>query len=173
MYVIKPIASRNFANKLWNAGRYLLGNLASLSDEERASLAVTGPMEAKYLASLPVPEQYVISKLHALVESTTAGLEAYKIADVGFEIYQFLWNEYADWFIEVSKTRFSAGGGTDTVNALQTLRVLVYVFDTYLRLLHPFMPFVTEALWQEVSNTLICVGTRRCFLFMHTSRSLN
>ena len=69
---------------------------------------------------------------------------------VGFDIYQFLWNEYADWFIEVSKTRFEAGGGTDPAAATQARRVLVYVFDTCLRLLHPFMPFVTEALWQEV-----------------------
>ena len=149
----KVEANRNFANKLWNAGRYLLGNLGSLSDEERASLAVEGPMTAEMLAVLPVPEQYVVSKLHELVEGVTEGLETYNMADVGFDIYQFLWNEYADWFIEVSKTRFEAGGGTDPAAATQARRVLVYVFDTCLRLLHPFMPFVTEALWQELPRS--------------------
>ena len=84
-----------------------------LGDEERAALAVEGPMSAETLAELPVPEQYIVSKLHELVESCTEGLEAYNMADAGFDIYQFLWNEYADWFIEVSKTRFEAGGGDD------------------------------------------------------------
>jgi len=143
----KVEANRNFANKLWNAGRYLVGNLAGLDPEQKASLARSGPLTATELAALPVPERYIVSRCHELVEKVTAGLEAYEMSEVGFLIYQFLWDEYADWYIECSKTRM---GDADSKASFEARQVLVYVFDTCLRLLHPFMPYVTEALWQEL-----------------------
>ena len=88
-----------------NSGRYLLGNLQSLDKEDFDALAVEGPMGPEELAELPLPERYIISKCHALTAEVTAGLEAYNMADAGQQIYQFLWDEYADWYIESSKTR--------------------------------------------------------------------
>ena len=88
-------ANRNFANKLWNAGKYLSNVLSSISEEDRASLAVTGPMTAVELASLPVAERYIVSRCHVLVEQVTSALEAYSFGDAGRQIYEFLWDEYA------------------------------------------------------------------------------
>eukprot|EP00611_Tribonema_gayanum_P024659 TRINITY_DN5492_c0_g2_i2.p1 TRINITY_DN5492_c0_g2~~TRINITY_DN5492_c0_g2_i2.p1 ORF type:complete len:812 (-),score=334.59 TRINITY_DN5492_c0_g2_i2:58-2274(-) len=142
-------ASRNFANKLWNAGRYLLGNLKDVPSAELAALAVTGPMGADELARLPLPERHIVSRCHQLVARVTAGLGGYDMGDTGRLIYEFLWDEFADWYIEASKVRM---GDQSSVEAQTARRVLVYVFDTCLRLLHPFMPFVTEALWQQLPH---------------------
>ena len=98
-------ANRNFANKLWNAGKYLQNVLAAVPAEGRAQLAVTGPMSAAEMAALPVAERYIVSRCHGLVTEVTASLEAYSFGDAGRQIYEFLWDEYADWYIEVSKTR--------------------------------------------------------------------
>jgi valyl-tRNA synthetase len=81
----------------------------------------------------------------------TAGLEAYNMADAGEQIYKFLWDEYADWYIESSKTRM-VGDASSAETQARTRRVLTYVFDTCLRLLHPFMPYVTEILYQQVTK---------------------
>ncbi|CBJ31846.1 Valine--tRNA ligase [Ectocarpus siliculosus] len=147
-----------FANKLWNAGRFLLGNLKGLGEGEREALAVTGPMTAEELETLALPERYIVSKCHRLVEGVTTGLQGYDMGDAGKNIYEFLWDEYADWYIEASKTRigsFAAGGDGEEgeARARSSRRTLVYVFDTCLRLLHPFMPFITEALWQQLPRT--------------------
>ncbi|CAN0252866.1 unnamed protein product, partial [Hapterophycus canaliculatus] len=88
---------RFFANKLWNAGRFLLGNLKGLGEEEREALAVTGPMTAEELETLALPERYIVSKCHRLVEDVTKGLQGYDMGDAGKNIYEFLWDEYADW----------------------------------------------------------------------------
>ncbi|CAM9542848.1 unnamed protein product [Pylaiella littoralis] len=151
--------NRFFANKLWNAARFLLGNLKELSSKERDALAVAGPMTAEELETLALPERYIVSKCHRLVEDVTQGLQGYDMGDAGKNIYEFLWDEYADWYIEASKTRVgnfaAAADGKDaeeeaTARARSSRRTLVYVFDTCLRLLHPFMPFITEALWQQL-----------------------
>ncbi|CAM9720753.1 unnamed protein product [Ectocarpus fasciculatus] len=147
-----------FANKLWNAGRFLLGNLKGLGEGEREALAVTGPMTAEELETLALPERYIVSKCHRLVEGVTTGLQGYDMGDAGKNIYEFLWDEYADWYIEASKTRIgsfaaAADGEEGEARARSSRRTLVYVFDTCLRLLHPFMPFVTEALWQQLPRT--------------------
>jgi valyl-tRNA synthetase len=137
--------NRNFANKLWNAGKYLNIQLASLSPEERQALAVTKTMTLEEIQQLPLAERYIVSKCHELVESVTDALEAYSFGDAGRQIQEFLWDEYADWYIEVSKTRSTSDNVTDADNAK---KILVYVWDRCMRLLHPFMPFLTETLWQ-------------------------
>ncbi|CAM9653610.1 unnamed protein product [Chrysoparadoxa australica] len=145
----KVESNRNFANKLWNAGRYLVGNLKDVEASELASLPVTGPMTAEELAQLPLPERHIVSKCHLLVETVTAGVEAYSLGDAGRQIYEFLWDEYADWYIEASKTRRAMSPEVSKASR----RVLVYVFDTCLRLLHPYMPYVTEVLWQQIPHS--------------------
>ena len=97
--------------------------------------------------SLPLPELYIISACHQLIEKVTDSLERYDLGDAGRQIYEFLWDEYADWYIEISKTRMR-----DPATAVMARRVLVYVWERCLRLLHPFMPFLTETLWQQLPH---------------------
>ncbi|KAI0561841.1 valine--tRNA ligase [Gracilaria domingensis] len=140
-------SNRNFANKLWNASRFIIGNLNSISDEERKQLAILAVSDfGGGIAHLPLPERYILSKLHILVDTVTNGLDTLTFGDAGRQIYEFLWDEFADWYVETAKTRFF---GSDADAARHTRATLVYVMDTCLRLLHPFMPFVTEAIWHR------------------------
>ncbi|KAM3569768.1 hypothetical protein VYU27_008148, partial [Nannochloropsis oceanica] len=135
-------------------------NLKGLPTEEFKSLAVTPEtkMTRQEIEALPLPERYIISLAHELVSKVTSGLEDYDMGDAGQLVYQFLWDEYADWYIEASKTRMSSppssppSSSTSSSPPATTRRVLVYVFDTCLRLLHPFMPYITEVLWQELPH---------------------
>lgn len=145
----KVTANRNFANKLWNTGRFLIMGLQELRAEDRQALAVVGSMGAEELAALPLPERWVVSRVHGLVSEVTAQLEAYDFGPAGMSIYSFLWDEYADWYLEISKRRIASG---DPQAATQARRTLVYVLDSCLRLLHPFMPFITEELWQRLPH---------------------
>lgn len=143
----KVETNRNFANKLWNASRYIVGNLKGLTKKERQELAraaLDGPADRGY--NLPLPERFIIARLHILVRSVSDGLESLSFGDAGRLIQEFLWDEFADWYVEISKTRLYS----DDEDARQYARwTLVYVMDTCLRLLHPFMPYVTEAIWHR------------------------
>jgi valyl-tRNA synthetase len=149
----KVEANRNFANKLWNCCKFVTGNaLKGIGEDEWSSLAVSGTMSREEFDALPIPEKYIVSKCHALVASVTADIESYQqLGAAGSKVYEFLWDQFADWYIEISKTRLyeTAGGGGDE-EARRTRRVLVYVLDTSLRLLHPYMPYVTEQLWHHL-----------------------
>jgi valyl-tRNA synthetase len=122
---------RNFANKLWNATRFILMNLQGYSPAERVS------------DTLAVEDRWIISRLATTANAVTAALEAYKFADVAKLIYEFAWSEFCDWYIEMSKARRSDP-------ACQ--RVLVGVLDGILRLVHPVMPFVAESLWEALGE---------------------
>lgn len=145
----KVEANRNFANKLWNACRFALGNLEGISEAERTELAAVAISDfgsEESVASLPLAERYIVSKLHILVDAVGGGLETLEFGDVGRRIYEFLWDEFADWYVEASKPRINGG---DEASAKTCRATLVYVLDTCLRLLHPFMPYVTEAVWHR------------------------
>ena len=144
--------NRNFANKLWNCCKFVTGNaLKGIPEPELRNLAVTGPMSTEEFNTLLLPEKYIVSKCHSLVDSVTTDLEKYQLGAAGSKVYDFLWDEYADWYIEISKTRLYEGaGGGDENEARAARRVLVYILDTSLRLLHPYMPFVTEQLWHHL-----------------------
>jgi len=148
-------ANRNFANKLWNSAKFVTENaLKDISDEELAELSVKGPIEMEEYDSMLLPERYIVSKCHTLVASVTEQIEKYQLGGAGSLIYAFFWDDFADWYIEISKTRLYEGlGGTDELEAKKARRVLVYVLDTCLRLLHPYMPFVTEHLWHHLPRT--------------------
>jgi len=145
-------ANRNFANKLWNCCKFVTGNaLRDATDDELTALGVTGPIEQEEFDSLSLPERYIISKCHSLVESVTNDIENYQLGAAGSKVYEFLWDQYADWYVEISKTRLyegAGGGGEEEIRAAR--RVLVYVLDSSLRLLHPYMPYVTEKLWHHL-----------------------
>jgi valyl-tRNA synthetase len=148
----KVEANRNFCNKLWNACKFVTGNaLKDVSGEDLDNLAVTGPMSKEEFDSLALPERYIVSKCHALVESVTQDIESYALGAAGGKMYEFVWDQFADWYIEISKTRLYKGAGSTGVEEQrQAQRVLVYVLDTSLRLLHPYMPYVTEHLWHHL-----------------------
>eukprot|EP00544_Gedaniella_sp_CCMP2646_P006084 CAMPEP_0202496132 /NCGR_PEP_ID=MMETSP1361-20130828/19001_1 /ASSEMBLY_ACC=CAM_ASM_000849 /TAXON_ID=210615 /ORGANISM="Staurosira complex sp., Strain CCMP2646" /LENGTH=994 /DNA_ID=CAMNT_0049127377 /DNA_START=8 /DNA_END=2992 /DNA_ORIENTATION=+ len=145
-------ANRNFANKLWNCCKFVTGNaLRDLSDEEMSSLGVDGPIGKEEFDTLSLPERYIVSKCHELVASVTEDIEKYQLGAAGSKVYEFLWDQYADWYIEISKTRlYESVGGDSEEEARAARRVLVYVLDTSLRLLHPYMPYVTEQLWHHL-----------------------
>lgn len=148
--VEKIEASRNFANKLWNACRFILQNLDSISDSERARLAdvALSDFGTSALNVLPLPERYILSRLNRLVAAVSDALNTLSFGDAGRQIYEFLWDEFAAWYLEGSKTRLY--GDVNEEMAATARTTLVYVLDISMRLLHPFMPFVTEALWQRL-----------------------
>ncbi len=132
----KVKAARNFANKLWNASRFILMNL---SDEiEKPELPDTLLMEDKWL----------LSKYNTVVKTVNDNLESFELGVASQNLYDFIWDVFCDWYIEISKSRLSAGGET----SLNAQKVLVFVMSGILRLLHPFMPFITEEIWQAIPN---------------------
>eukprot|EP01038_Epipyxis_sp_PR26KG_P009137 gene9137-12323_t len=145
-------SNRNFVNKLWNAGKFLQLSLADTIDLQ--SYAVSSSMSEHEINQLAIPERYIISRCHELVNQVTISLDNLNFNDAGKSIFDFLWDEYADWYIEASKsrTKLNTQIENDKILKKQTLKVLVYVWDTCLRLLHPFMPFLTETLWQLIPH---------------------
>ena len=124
-------SSRNFANKLWNANRYILMNLG---DDEKA------PHIPENLA---VEDKWILSRFNALVKGVTEALEGFELGVAVQKLYDFIWDEFCDWYIELTKVRLnSEGEQKETAKA-----VLVYVMSNTLKLLHPFMPFITEEIW--------------------------
>ncbi len=126
--------SRNFANKLWNASRYILMNLPE--DMTKAVLPENLPIEDKWLLSL----------YNELVKDVTYNIDAYEFGIACGKVYDFIWDIYCDWYIELTKPRIAEGG--ETAKAAQN--VLVYVMAGLLKLLHPFMPYITEEIWQSM-----------------------
>jgi valyl-tRNA synthetase len=137
-YVERCEAMRNFANKLWNASRYVLMNL---KDEAKNEL----PAENLLAAA----DKWVLSKLNNLIREVTDNLDKYELGVAIQKIYDFLWDTYCDWYIELTKARLYSDDEAQKNTALQ---VLVYVLDQTLRLLHPFMPFITEEIWQSLPH---------------------
>ena len=138
-------ASRNFANKLWNASRFILMNLPDVEG---------------FIPGLPqtltTEDKWVLSKLNRLIKEVTDNLENFELGVAVSKLYDFIWDILCDWYIELTKARLSAGGET----ADNARHVLVYVMDNVLKLLHPVMPFITEEIWQalphEGETIMIC-----------------
>ncbi len=137
-YVERCEAMRNFANKLWNASRYVLMNLSEDTKNELPAAE-----------DLQIADKWVLSRLNTLIAEVTDNLEKYELGVAIQKIYDFLWDTYCDWYIELTKTRLYSDDAGQKNNALQ---VLVYVLDQTLRLLHPFMPFITEEIWQSLPH---------------------
>ncbi len=136
-YVEKCEAMRNFANKIWNASRYVLMNLTV--DEP-------GLPEA---SKLEIEDKWVLSQLNTLIREVTDNMDAYELGVASAKVYDFIWDTYCDWYIELTKARLY---GEDEESKRTAQQVLVYVLDQFLRLLHPFMPFITEEIWQAIPH---------------------
>ena len=137
-YVERCEAMRNFANKLWNASRYVMMNLDENSKNELPAAE-----------QLTIADKWVLSKLNSLIADVTENLEKYELGIAVSKVYDFLWDTYCDWYIELTKVRLYSEDPHQKQTALQ---VLVYVLDQTLRLLHPFMPFITEEIWQSIPH---------------------
>ena len=137
-YVERCEAMRNFANKLWNASRYVMMNLG---EDAKNELPAADKLE--------IADKWVLSKLNTLISEVTENLEKYELGVAVQKVYDFIWDTYCDWYIELTKARLYS----DDAQRKQTaLSVLVYVLDQILRLLHPFMPFITEEIWQSIPH---------------------
>lgn len=130
-------SSRNFANKLWNAARFILMNLKS---EEVL------PLEPENFA---LEDKWILSKYNAVVRDVTENLEKYELGMAVQKLYDFIWDVFCDWYIEICKSRLN---GADEKAADTARAVLIYVFTGTLELLHPFMPFITEEIWQSLPH---------------------
>ena len=128
----KLISSRNFANKIWNASRFVVMNLDGYE---------SGAPEPATVA-----DRWILSRLAGLTARVNEGLDAYEFGEVSRELYEFFWSEFCDWYIELAKGRLQAGGEQRAT----VQRILVFVLDTALRLLHPMMPFITEEIWRRL-----------------------
>jgi valyl-tRNA synthetase len=128
--------SRNFCNKVWNATRFALMNGATTQ----------GPLPAA--EALSTTDRWILSRLNRVVAEVDAYYEDYQFAKVSDTLFHFAWDEVFDWYVELSKTVFAAGGAAADVSR----RVLGEVLDVTLRLLHPVVPFVTEALWTNLTG---------------------
>jgi len=136
-YVERCEAMRNFANKIWNASRFVMMNLTI--DENRLPS----------LDALEREDKWILSKLNALVAEVTENLEKYELGIAAQKVYDFVWDSYCDWYIELTKTRMT---GEDEAKRITAQQVLVYVLTETLKLLHPFMPFITEEIWQALPH---------------------
>ncbi|KAF8732211.1 hypothetical protein HU200_016186 [Digitaria exilis] len=140
-------SNKAFTNKLWNAGKFLLQNLPDRSDVSAWDDLIANKFNTEAsLQELPLPECWVVTGLHELIDKVSTSYDKFFFGDAAREIYDFFWGDFADWYIETSKTRLYHSG--DKLAAARAQSVLLYVFENILKLLHPFMPFVTEELWQ-------------------------
>ncbi|MBI2329691.1 MAG: valine--tRNA ligase [Chloroflexi bacterium] len=130
---------RNFANKLWNATRFVL-----------RSIGADWTGQAIQWGVLSLEDRWILSRLSRTIASVTSLMEDFQFGEAQRQIYDFLWSEFCDWYIELAKIRLRAA----TEQVLTPLTVLVYVLETSLRLLHPYMPFLTEELWQNLKRHL-------------------
>ena len=127
-------ASRNFCNKIWNAARYIL-------------MSIDPALKAgKLPEELHIEDKWVLSKYNTLVAEVTANLEKYEPGVAASKLYDFFWDILCDWYIELSKSRIGEGGE----GSVAAQQVLLYLLEGALRLLHPFMPFITEEVWQAL-----------------------
>ena len=136
-YTEKCEAMRNFANKIWNASRFVMMNLTI----DKYELPAVDKLEQE--------DKWVLSQLNELVKEVTQNLDVYEIGVASAKVYDFIWDTYCDWYIELTKTRLN---GEDEEAKLVAQNVLCYVLIELLKLLHPFMPFITEEIFQALPH---------------------
>ena len=134
-YTERCEAMRNFANKIWNASRFLMMNLTI----DQCCLP----------EKLELEDKWILSKLNTAVREITENMERYELGVAAQKIYDFIWDDYCDWYIELTKTRLQ---GEDEDSKVRAQQVLCHVLTQMLKLLHPFMPFITEEIWQALPH---------------------
>ncbi len=135
----KVEANRNFANKIWNAGRFILGNLENAPEKQKADPEWT------------LADSWIWARLQELIRNVNRLFENHQYGEAGRQIYDFFWSEFADWYLEIAKSQIAEGGD----RAFYTIETLIKVLDQSLRMLHPFTPYVTEELWQHLRKAVL------------------
>src|SRR5437867_2395466 len=125
---------RNFANKIWNAARFILMNLDGLRERVQ-------PKDRSF------PDRWILSRLNSSILQVNDSLQQYRFDQASYQMYQFIWHEYCDWYLELIKPTLQQ---KDSLEARRTRQTLIESFETLLRLLHPFMPFISEEIWQTL-----------------------
>lgn len=133
----KMDAAWNFINKIWNASRYVLMNVGDLT---LANLSIG--------QDLTLADRWILARLQTTIADVTRLFERFEFGEAGRILYSFIWDDYCDWYIEMTKEQLQDKEATNTT----TKSILVYVLDQFLRLLHPIMPFVTEEIWQQIGG---------------------
>ncbi len=131
------LMARNFANKVWNASRFVLMNL---EDSQIADYKLQ-------ITDLDLADRWIISEYNSLIKSVTENLENYQLSEVAGNIYEFFWHKFCDWYIELMKPKLTQAATRKDVQA-----ILVHILEGTMRLMHPFMPFITEEIWQKLKN---------------------
>ena len=134
-YTERCEAMRNFANKIWNASRFLMMNLTI--------------SQCELPEKLELEDKWILSKLNATIREMTENMEKYELGVAAQKVYDFIWDSYCDWYIELTKARIQ---GEDEGAKIRAQQVLCYVLTETLKLLHPFMPFITEEIWQALPH---------------------
>ena len=134
-YVEKCEAMRNFCNKLWNASRFVMMNLTVDKNE--------------LPETLEIEDKWILSKLNDVVKEVCENMDSYELGVAAGKIYDFIWDSYCDWYIELTKPRLN---GEDEAGRIGAQKVLLYVLTEILKLVHPFMPFITEEIWQALPH---------------------
>ncbi|MFZ7130801.1 MAG: valine--tRNA ligase [Eubacteriales bacterium] len=134
----KIIANRNFANKIWNASRFVMMNIEG-DILEQASNAIP---------HLDMADKWIISRLNTLISDVTENMSKYEMGIAAQKIYEFIWNEFCDWYIELVKTRLYK----ETHGKVSAQYTLAYVLSSSMKLLHPFMPFITEEIYKNLNS---------------------
>ena len=134
-YVEKCEAMRNFCNKIWNASRFVMMNL-TVEDNHLPEM-------------LETEDKWILSKLNRVIKEVCDNMDSFELGVAAGKIYDFIWDDYCDWYIELTKPRLN---GSDEAEKESAQRVLLYVLVEILKLLHPFMPFITEEIWQALPH---------------------
>ena len=137
-YTKRVEANRNFANKLWNATRFLMMNMSDEITDSNFDVE-----------KLNYEDKWILSKLQKVIKSITEKIEKYDIGLAADDIYDFIWSDFCDWYIEIVKPVLYSDNAEEKTN---TVKVLLYVLENILKLLHPFMPYITEEIWQALPN---------------------
>jgi valyl-tRNA synthetase len=132
--------ARNFANKIWNASRFVLMNLGDGDD-----------IEARWVPSDALADRWILAELNSTIELVTSALDEYRLNEVAQTLYHFFWDCFCDWYIELTKSLVASREINDEVRAARCR--IVFVLETSLRLLHPLMPYITEEIWQQLPHT--------------------
>src|SRR5699024_4247665 len=128
----------NFANKIWNASRFVLMNMEDFKYED---IDLSG--------ELTLPDKWILTRLNETIQNVTHNTDKYEFGEAGRALYNFIWDDYCDWYIEMAKIPLNS----DDQAAKQTTRsVLAHVLDQIMRMLHPYMPFITEEIWQQLPH---------------------
>jgi valyl-tRNA synthetase len=137
----KMESARNFANKVWNASRFVIMNLGDAPENQKA---------AEWTASDALADRWILAELNSTIEQVNRALEEYRFHELAQVLYHFFWDDFCDWYIELSKPLVASREATPEAHAARSR--IAYVLETSLRLLHPLMPFITEEIWQRLPH---------------------